>query len=83
MLLMTDTLDLRGLRDRAKLSRAAVMKALDLGSVTTIQNWETGHSPPTLTIPQVWELCRIYGCTLDELKEGSVLSLLKRGTTND
>jgi transcriptional regulator with XRE-family HTH domain len=33
----------------------------------TVSNWERGRSIPTLTIDQTKTLCKILGCTLDEI----------------
>lgn len=52
------------LRQRAGYSQAIVAERLNVVR-TTIANWETGRREPS--IRQVIELCRVLGCTADEL----------------
>lgn len=36
---------------------------------STIRNWESGKSRPTLDVSEMVQLCRLYGCTLEDLEE--------------
>lgn len=54
------------LRQRANISQIKLSEALGITD-HTYRNWIKGRSEPTLTINQVQTLCKVLGCTLDEL----------------
>ncbi len=67
-MVLTATMNMKDLRQRAGLSAEVV--AVKLGKAhSTIRNWESGKSRPTLEPSEMVQLCKLYGCTLEQLEE--------------
>lgn len=64
----TIEMDLKQLRLRAGLSAEKVAVALEK-SHSTVRNWESGKSRPTLDVSDTVRLCKLYHCTLEELEQ--------------
>lgn len=54
------------LRERQGLTQKQVADGLGL-TVQTVSNWETGFRSMKLTPKETLALCRLLGCTLEEL----------------
>ena len=66
MLLTTTYMDMRELREQANLS--AEEAAFRLGVAhSTIRNWESGKTEPSLGVTKIAELLRLYNCSFEEL----------------
>jgi putative transcriptional regulator len=59
-------MDMRELRERAKLSPEEAAFRLEVAH-STIRNWESGKTEPSLGVTKVAELMKLYGCSFDEL----------------
>ena len=66
----TEQLDLRSLRQKAGLTVNDVARKLGK-SRATICNWESGYSIPSLTFKRVYELCKLYRCSIKDLADAS------------
>lgn len=61
-------MDLRRLREEQSLSVEDVASRLSK-SHSTIRNWESGKTEPTLSITETVQLCALYACSLEQLYE--------------
>ena len=60
-------MDMKGLRERAGLS--AEEAAFRLGVAhSTIRNWESGKSEPSIGVSRIATLLRLYKCSFEELE---------------
>ena len=55
---------IKALRINAELSQQEASDEIGV-TVRTLQNWENNITAPTA--PQLVTLCRVYGCTLDDI----------------
>lgn len=53
-------------RRALKLTQLQVANALGV-SPRTVQRWELGETLPALTVLQVWQLCELLQCSIQEL----------------
>lgn len=53
-------------RKRLKLTQKQVADAVGVTS-RTVQRWELGESLPALTVLQVFKLCKVLECSIDDL----------------
>jgi DNA-binding transcriptional regulator YiaG len=61
-------MDMKALRERAGLS--AEETAFRLGVAhSTVRNWESGKTEPSLGVTKLGELIDLYQCSFDELKQ--------------
>ena len=67
---VVEQLDLRRLRQKAGLTVNDVADKLGK-SRATICNWESGYSIPSLTFKRVYELCKLYRCSIKDLADAS------------
>ena len=65
------------LRERAGLTRIEVADKLEI-SETSVRNWETGRTEPTMTPLKYRELLELLQCTPKELALASETSLSQR-----
>jgi len=72
-----EDMDMEALRQRAGLTRAEVALRLGL-SETSIRNWETGRTEPTMTPKKFLEILKMLECTPTELANASDKSLNSR-----
>ncbi|MEY3867689.1 MAG: helix-turn-helix domain-containing protein [Microcoleaceae cyanobacterium] len=70
-------MDMEAIRERANLSRAEVAEKLSI-SETSVRNWETGRTEPTMTPQKFLEALRLFQCTPEELALASDKSLNQR-----
>ena len=62
--------DMKQLRERAGLSPEAVAVALQV-AVSTVRNWESGHSEPRPGVISLPRYLEVYKCSLGELVEAA------------
>ncbi|WP_013325551.1 helix-turn-helix domain-containing protein [Gloeothece verrucosa] len=68
MFLTATRMDMKELREKAGLS--AEEAAFKLGVAhSTIRNWESGKTEPSLGVTKISELLRLYQCTFEQLEE--------------
>ncbi len=70
-------MDMEALRERAGLTRAEVADRLGI-SETSVRNWETGRTEPTMTPQKYLEILDILKCTPEELAVASDKSISQR-----
>lgn len=70
-------MDIEDLRERAGLTRAEVADRLEI-SETSVRNWETGRTEPTMTPQKYQELLEVLQCTSKELAIASEKSISQR-----
>jgi len=70
-------MDLEALRERAGLTRAEVAIRLAI-SETSVRNWETGRTEPTMTPNKYLEALRLFQCTPEEMATASQTSMNQR-----
>lgn len=59
-------MNLRQIREQNDLSVEDVASRLGK-SHSTIRNWESGKTEPTLGVTEMAQLCKLYRCTFEEL----------------
>ncbi len=59
-------MNLKQLRNRAELRILDVAYRLNVAE-STVRNWETGRTLPTLNPPEMVTLCQMYQVSLEEL----------------
>lgn len=57
-------ISLKAMRVNANYTQREAAKKLSVSDVTLI-SWETGKTAPT--VKQLYNLCDLYGCTLDDI----------------
>ena len=70
-------MDLEALRERAGLTRAEVAVRLGI-SETSVRNWETGRTEPTMTPNKYLEALQLFQCTPEEMATASQKSMNQR-----
>jgi DNA-binding transcriptional regulator YiaG len=70
-------MDMEALRERAGLTREDVATALEV-SETSIRNWETGRTEPTMTPTKYLKALALLHCTPEELAAAVEKSLSQR-----
>ncbi len=68
MVLMTACMDMKELRERAKLSAEEAAFRLSVAH-STIRNWESGKTEPSLGVTKISELLQLYSCSFEELEQ--------------
>ncbi len=71
------SMDMEALRERAGLTRAEVADRLGI-SETSVRNWETGRTEPTMTPQKYLDILGILKCTPEELAVASDKSISQR-----
>lgn len=71
------SMDMEALRERAGLTRFEVAYQLGI-SETSVRNWETGRTEPTMTPQKFLEILGILKCTPEELAVASDKSISQR-----
>lgn len=67
MFVTISCMDMKELREKARLS--AEEAAFRLGVAhSTIRNWESGKTEPSLGVTKISELLQLYQCTFEELQ---------------
>lgn len=74
---MSEGMDMEALRERAALTRAQVADKLGI-SETSVRNWETGRTEPTMTPQKYLDILEILKCTPLELAVASDRSISQR-----
>lgn len=62
--------DMEALRERVGLTREDVARLLDI-SETSIRNWETGRTEPTMTPAKYVAILNVYQCSPQELADAT------------
>ena len=75
-MLKTISMDMRGLREKVGISPEEAAFRLRV-AVSTIRNWESGKTEPSLGVSRISELLSLYQCSFEELEEGVKNSKLK------
>ena len=79
MYLKTVVMDMKELREQAGLG--AEEAAFRLGVAhSTIRNWESGKTEPSLGVTKISKLLSLYKCSFQELEEAVKESKIKSGT---
>ncbi len=69
-------MDMRQLREKAQISPEEA--AFKLGvAYSTVRNWESGRTEPSLGVTKISELLRLYNCSFEELEEAVIESKAK------
>jgi len=63
-------MDMKQLREKVGLKRIDVAYHLQVAE-STVRNWESGRTIPTLNFDQTLELCRLYKCSIGDLAEAA------------
>ena len=71
------SMDMEALRERTGLTRAEVAYRLGI-SETSVRNWETGRTEPTMTPQKFLEILDILKCSPEELALASDKSISQR-----
>jgi len=66
--LKTVVMDMRGLREKAGLRAEEAAYKLGVAH-STIRNWESGKTEPSLGVTKISELLLLYKCNFEELKQ--------------
>lgn len=67
---------MKALRVNAELNQGEAAKRIGV-NITTLSSWETYTSFPTLD--QLLTLCKVYGCTLDDIRLPDTLAKSENG----
>jgi putative transcriptional regulator len=74
-------MDMKELRRKTGLKAEEVAVKLDM-AVSTVRNWEQGRTLPKMRVDQFANLCKLYGCTIEELEQSARRSIDKDGKDN-
>ena len=75
-MLKTAYMDMKELREKVGLS--AEEAAFRLGVAhSTIRNWESGKTAPSLGVTKISQLLELYSCSFEELKQAVIESKAK------
>ena len=69
-------MDMRELRERAKLSAEGAAFSLKV-AYSTIRNWESGRTEPSLGVTKLSQLLKLYNCSFEELEQAVIESRAK------
>ncbi len=61
-------MDMKQLRERLNLRTVDVASKVGVGE-SSVRNWEKGRTIPKLRVDQTAALCRLYGCSIEELEQ--------------
>lgn len=61
-------MDMKQLRERLNLRTVDVASKVGVGE-SSVRNWEKGRTIPKLRIDQTAALCKLYGCSIEELDQ--------------
>lgn len=70
-------MDMEALRQRAGLTREDIAKGLEV-SETSVRNWETGRTEPTMTPTKYLEALNLLQCSPEEFAAAAEKSLNQR-----
>ncbi len=71
-------MDMKQLRLRAKLRTVDVASMVGVGE-SSVRNWEKGRTIPKLTIDKTAALCELYQCSIADLAEAVMESMVEAG----
>ncbi|WP_235111407.1 helix-turn-helix transcriptional regulator [Acaryochloris sp. 'Moss Beach'] len=66
-----DLMDMRGLRERAAISPEEAAFKLKVAH-STIRNWESGKTEPSLGVTKISDLMKLYDCSFEELLQAVI-----------
>jgi transcriptional regulator with XRE-family HTH domain len=67
-------MDMKELRQKSGLKAEEVAVKIDI-AVSTVRNWEQGRTLPKMRVDQFANLCKLYGCTIEELEQSARKSI--------
>lgn len=68
MVLTIACMDMKELREKAGLSAEEAAFRLSVAH-STIRNWESGKTEPSLGVTKISELLQLYRCTFEQLEQ--------------
>jgi transcriptional regulator with XRE-family HTH domain len=68
MYLVVETMNLKQLREKAGLSPEAMSATLEV-AYSSLMNWESGKTEPTMGVTKIPQVLAAYQCSLDEFLE--------------
>lgn len=74
-------MDMKQLRLRAKLRTVDVASRVGVGE-SSVRNWEKGRTIPKLTIDKTAALCQLYQCSIEDLAEAVIESMMQGDREN-
>jgi putative transcriptional regulator len=69
-------MDMKQLRLRVKLRTVDVASRVGVGE-SSVRNWEKGRTMPKLTIDKTAALCLLYQCSIEELAQAVMESMVQ------
>ena len=69
-------MDMRELREKANLSAEGAAFKLGVAH-STIRNWESGRTEPSLGVTKISQLLELYKCSFEELEQAVIESNAK------
>ncbi len=75
-MLKTTCMDMKELREKARLSAEEAAFKLQV-SHSTIRNWESGRTEPSLGVTKLSQLLKLYNCSFEELEQAVIESKTK------
>ena len=69
-------MDMKELREKAQLSAEGAAYKLDVAH-STIRNWESGRTEPSMGITKISQLLKLYNCSFEELEQAVIESKAK------
>lgn len=69
-------MDMRELREKANLSAEEAAFKLNVAH-STIRNWESGRTEPSLGVTKISQLLKLYECSFEELEQAVIESKAK------
>ncbi len=69
-------MDMKELREKAGFSAEGAAYKLNV-AYSTIRNWESGKTEPSLGVTKLSELLKLYNCSFEELEQAVIESKAK------
>ncbi len=69
-------MDMKELREKANLSAEEAAYRLGVAH-STIRNWESGKTEPSLGVTKLSQLLKLYKCSFEELEQAVIESFTK------
>ena len=75
-MLKTTYMDMKELRKKVNLSAEEAAYRLGVAH-STIRNWESGKTEPSLGVTKISQLLKLYNCSFEELEQAVIESKTK------